>query len=95
MIELTETYRCPQCDGAVPVTNVKSRIVPDTVGPTTRTLQVYCEHCNAAWQAEFILRGLAWELSGQAQRITDKRTRKGLLDHLAKVRGMRQMALSA
>jgi hypothetical protein len=61
MLEYIETYRCPDCDGAIPLQHVCSRVLPGQMDPI-RQCDVWCEHCQKAWSASFKLAGGLWRL---------------------------------
>ena len=69
IIHYPEEYRCPACDSIIPASCIKR--TEDTHGEIPRRkLSVYCAPCNAAFEAEFTLRGGLLAQVSAVHRIT-------------------------
>lgn len=87
MLFSTDQFECPRCSGVIPLECVKGRTDPHSLEPTRRVVMVYCPHCVAGFEADFVLRDGRPVKASRARLVMDADRLAPLLRQWAHVRG--------
>ncbi len=88
-----ERCECPQCESTIAEVNVFNRFDFEQ-SPSTRTVAIFCVHCDCFWEKSYELRGGIWIPSSDTKVITAKKRLEGLRKKVNEL-GRIQLAQSA
>jgi hypothetical protein len=86
-IEYVEQYRCPHCESVIHADAVVGNIQRDDQGRTMRQIRIWCDHCEALYEALMRVNGERLSVEQPPTRVTDRKTLALFSHRLAHLRG--------